>query len=141
MYYYIIGMSENRKDIHRELANKSGQLTDHLIKIFLFESSNNINHWIDEVYSFVNRCPKFAHNNKYPDKRFISKALNIYLDNLPNICESIQKDYPNYIVKRSYEEVSIMINEYIDWLACQLSTKGVVARTDVVSKLSEMITK
>ena len=75
-----------QKVIYNKLINLDN-LIKHLIKLIIFDSPNNNNHWKQEVYALFNNIPKQNKNNKFPSSQYIYNTIwNYYGDRLDIFC-------------------------------------------------------
>lgn len=128
MHRLIRCHAKSRSDIFDTLENSADQLIEHLIKIAMFQENGNLKHWRDELGGFVNRIPKMKGKNQLPSKEFIYHALTDYEYNrLDATIENVQFLYKNAKpVTTSKQFIRKYIDEYMNWLSEELSTKGFV---------------
>lgn len=139
MKVYIRAMGTPRSEIRHELTHASGELTEHLIKVYLYPNAQERNHWKTEIYSFLPRCPKLKSTNKFPESEFILECISAYLDQLEEMMYFVI-DENNEIDPERYnaEELENMVVQYFSWLAEQLSARGNVHSKSVYGKLDEI---
>lgn len=139
MYLYIRSMSEVKHEIYRKIVDQSDMIVEHLMKILLFPNSEYIHHWQSEIYSFLPRVKKLRNTKKWPSKKFILEALSTNNDMLDTfIWQSIEEESeltPEYL---DAEDALPYIEEYMDWLADQLSSHGGASPEGVRQKLEEI---
>lgn len=138
-------MAETRKEVQKILrGNDVEEMIEHLIKIIIFNSPKNINHWKTEVYSKFHGLPLMKHNKKPPDKKFIFDTIWDYFgDRLEYIIDCVIRKEPEEKLKSKLD--SVLANEvytkvlaYIEWLSKKLSEKTVVTNQEVYDKLEEL---
>ena len=71
---YLLELAQSWKDIVSYIRNRWDITTNHLLKIFYWSSAEEINHWINEVYSNLNRVYKVSSSKRYPK---IDKLLSV----------------------------------------------------------------
>lgn len=50
---------ENKSQVRQDIVNVEGKIIEHLLKCFLYkDSTNNLNHWKQEIFSFLYEVPK-----------------------------------------------------------------------------------
>lgn len=139
MIWYIRSMNEDRNKIYDRLTDKADQLVNHLIKLLLYPTSDSAYHWKLEVYSYVHSVSRIK-TNRYPDKYFIRDCLGIYNDTIWDRIRVIQKDYGAVkITSDDAKRIKRKICAYQHWLSSQLSINGMVAKTDVLKILDNLI--
>lgn len=139
MKRYIVGMSVNKKDIQRKLFDVSLPLTEHLAKLYLFPTSDNVNHWRGEVYSFLHIVPKLRHNKKFPDARFIFNEISAYADTCDSMMKAVESmESSESVVRSDSKELEEMLTKYFRWIASELSSNGAVTTYAVYSELDQL---
>lgn len=139
----VQAMARNRKDVDNILTSyKTRELIEHLIRLAVFDSPDNKNHWRTEVYSLLNAVPLMKHNKRPPDKKFMFNAIwSYYGDNLVNLTKSVFKQEPNEKVKQAQNtatDIEIKVKAYIDWLTTELSKTASVDKNDVYAELDAL---
>lgn len=137
MYIYIKSMSESQSKIYDRLTSNIDELDAHLIKVALYRNSENLHHWIQEIYSFVHDVHKLKGKNKLPSKKFLLNALSINEDRIEFMILGIMEDYSD--VSYDLEKIQRFVHSYHDWLAEELSTKSIVSKTSVSSVILKLI--
>lgn len=135
----VYAMSRKLRDIGDDLDNKGKPLIRHLIKIALYPDHTSLNHWIDEIYSFLNQIDTYKGKNKAPSSDFIynnlySKGNYRYLYKWIKV---IKQDYGDSDV--SDYQVEQFVQNYIIWLSEELSDNLVVSKSSIRHKLMELI--
>lgn len=139
MYRYIKAMSDSRKEIRLQLKRQSGEITEHLIKLMLYPNAQERNHWKHEIYAFVHSVPKVKGINKFPSESFIFESLTIYLDNVPGLMWHVKREESDLVPEDANPNlVESIVQDYMEWLAKQLSKYGTVESADVFAKLDEL---
>ena len=139
MYIYIRSMSEAQSKIYDKLSSVANQIDMHIIKILLYPESPYVDHWMHEVWSFLNIVGKLKGSNKYPKSAFIKKSLSIYNDMIDALIQLVwdseseltPADVPLSCIKHCLED-------YQNWISSELSSHGFVKQSDVKSKLTEI---
>lgn len=81
-YQRFFEMADSRRRIADKTSNISYPVTMHLLKLmFAGKTNQNINHWKQEIYAFLNYCHvKIKVSNKYPEKEFYYEFLWGHMD-------------------------------------------------------------
>lgn len=145
--YYLTEMSESKSKIERDIKYNSRELIEHLLKCLLFQNTtNNLNHWGQEVYSYLKDVQKLKGSNKLPSEKMLYNCtlgyfadsllmkLNIYIE---SICEEENISIKEYDKKLLYD----CIIDYYKWLVPILSTKGAVKPSEVKAQINILINK
>lgn len=139
MKIYVTAMSVPQNIVMNKLIDISSSLTDHLIKLYLFPTSQYTNHWRQEIFSFVNSIPKLKSTKRYPSSDFIFEHLSSYLDQCAEGIEFWINEYGSLVPERVDPiEAENLITEYIKWLASKLSENGRVSASEIYAKLTEL---
>ena len=139
MFKYIKAMAYDKQTIMNDLMNKSQPLTDHLIKLYLFPSTEYAAHWRHEVWSFLNRIPKMKSTGKLPSKDLIYSGISGYLDTSDNLMYLMMSEYDSSVPERTdIDELEAILADYFDWVSTKLSKDGVVVSKEVYKKLDEL---
>ena len=142
MYIYIRSMSESQSRIYDKIADKAVSIDKHIIKLMLYPSAPECNHWKSEIYSFLNNVQKLKGSNKFPKAKLILKALTISNDMIDKLAWQVQCEEESLIPIHIEVDVLIRtIEAYQSWLASMLSSDGLVVPKDVYSKLDELISE
>lgn len=139
MFRYIKAMAYDRQTIMNNLIDKAEQLTDHLIKLYLFPSTEYVSHCRGEVKNFLNKMPKMKHNNKLPDKKLIYSGISGYLDQTYEMMHYMMEEYDLLVPERSDpEELYSMLESYFNWISSELSKRAAIPSSEIYSKLEEI---
>ena len=139
MFRYIIAMAYDKHKIENILVGISGELTYHLIKLYLFNNSVYAAHWRNEVYSFLNNIPKFKHNKKLPSAKFIYENISGYLDECEDIMHVILEEYNSFTPCRfDSKELYRCIDRYFLWISDYLSQHVAVTSHEVYTQLKKL---
>ena len=136
----ILAFSKNKIDVAADLEEMTRPIIEHLMKLRLFPNTQYCNHWRNEIAGFLFSVPRLKQNNKFPSKEFIlNNTIDMNNDSVDNCLDVVQKEYSSLEIQPfDYDELINDIYSYFDWLAEELSSKGRVAKTDIVSKLEEL---
>lgn len=142
MLKYIYSWARSNTDTFRKIEDASEEIVVHLIKVLLFPDVQERNHWKKEIWSFLPRISKLKSTNKFPTYKQIYKSLwnsyeDVIFDYIPGILEDIE-ELPITVDRRC---VYYAIQEYMKWLATELSQKGIVSNTAVSTKIEHIQTK
>lgn len=138
MKRYIYAMSRPKSKVAADLEQGTRQLIMHLIKLYLYNESDSVNHWRKEVAEKLNETDRLKSTNKYPSAEFIlDSTWRLHKDLFHNYLQDIIKDYgqPDF----NYDE-SLMKNKirrYFEWVAEHLSNQGYVSYTDIKNYLRD----
>lgn len=138
MKLYIRAFADSQAEIYRDIKSKSSVVIEHLIKLFLYPNSNNLNHWKTEIFAAMSRVPKLKRTKKYTESKNILKySWNIWNDSIADMIDVIQNDYglsntPPDII---YNNVHI----YLAWISDKLSRFGYVTSNQIYSKIDDLI--
>lgn len=143
---YIQEMAESRKVIKDKLIDtKMRELIEHLIRLIVFDSPNNKNHWRGEVYGLFNNIPRMKHNKQPPDKNFMFQTIwNWYGDRLDFLTKSVFRQEPNKKLKENKSskdfaiEIETKVKSYISWLTDRLSKTTEVNKSEVYAELDSL---
>lgn len=140
MYIYIRSMSEYQSEIYRSITNNVPELDKHIMKLMLFPDYEGCDHWISEVYSLVNSVKKLKGKNKFPSAKFIKKALSVCNDMLDALLEQVKDEESELSTEYvPFKSIVSGIEMYQDWLASQLSSRGVVTKSNVKAELTAIM--
>lgn len=139
MYVYIRSMSESQSDLYRRISDKADEIDRHIIRLVLYPHAQEVNHWKQEIYGFLNTMKKLRNTKKLPNAKFILKCLQIsndMTDALMYQVTRIEKELTPIDV--SEDQVVEAIEGYQKWLAHELSTRGVIIPDDAYRVLSQV---
>ena len=141
MKLYIKCMGMSRKDILEDLDNKSIELVRHLIKIVVYQDRGNLDHWSKELYGFLPSIPSLKGKNRFPDKRTILSGLwDRTQQRIHTMLTGMIKDYVYTPYDVSEDEVRDYVYRYLEWVAEELSTYGVMeGKIACASKAIELL--
>lgn len=134
----VLGFALHRSEIAARLEENTRILMKHLIKLWMFPTASDVDHWRKEVYSFLNHVPAMKGVNKLPSSEFIFK--NTFVANekfIENLYKIVYQDYAeSYALARTgCNEVHQIIEDYYKWISDTLSQLGDVGYTDVLQEL------
>lgn len=139
MYIYIRAMSEYQSKIYDNITSKVGQIDRHIIRLVLYPHAQEVLHWKTEVMSFLCDIDKQKNTKKYPKKSFILKALQIKNDMLDALRYQVEHTETELSpIDVSNEQILDAVTEYQNWLATELSTRGVILPTEAYKVLSKV---
>lgn len=143
--YNLKEMSIEKRRLEDRIIDATDKINEHLLKCLVIQDkTHNLNHWSQEVYSFLPRVPQLRGSNKLPSKSLILKrTLGLYGTDLirrmdiyiPDICRRENVEVPEYNKQSLYK----CIENYYNWLASNLSETGEVLSTDVKAQINELI--
>lgn len=127
------------------LIDINPKITEHLLKCFLYKNTtNNLEHWKQDIYSFLHEVPVLKQNKKLPSYKFlINNTFNIYSEVLMNRLDAKIRD----LIKKGYPEISnynkqnlySAIYNYYDWLCKLLASNGYIELSEICDKIDELI--
>lgn len=122
------------------------KVNEHLICCYIWNNTDNYNHWKTEVGGFFEKLPRVKGTNKFPTEKQLHKW--IIDDTIEEIEDSI-----NYLVRRTEQDEKVSISKYdskvlqnylIDfwnWLANYLADGNEVMPNDIYSEIDELVNK
>lgn len=138
-------MAESRKEVQKILrGNDVEEMIEHLIRVIIFDSPRNVNHWKTEVYSKFHGLPLMKHNKRPPDRKFIFDTIwNYFGDRLKYSIDCVIRKEPKEKLKNKSDnvlanEVYTKVLNYIEWLAKKLSEKAIVTNQEVYNELEDL---
>lgn len=139
MKLYVRAMSTSKKDFKRRLHDISGELTEHLIKLYLYPNSQYANHWRKEVWAFLHYVPKLKHNNKIPTSDFIFNGISIYLDQVESFLYMLMEEYSELSPERlDPDEATSLIEQYFENISIRLSKDSTISSSECIDILIEL---
>lgn len=139
MYIYIRAMSESQSKVYDAVSSASTQIDMHIMKILFYPTSEYVDHWMHEIWSFLYFVPKLKGSNKFPKASLIKRGLSVYNDMLDSFIEIVQEAESNLVPEYvDVKRIQCCVSAYQDWLSENLSKHGTVKQSDVKSKLSEI---
>ena len=141
MKSYIYGIVLDNQTL--ALSGISGNLTEHLIKLYLFTNDTKNpwrkSDWRKEVWNLLHIVPKLKSSKKFPSSRIIRDIIGAYDDMTTELSNLIIEEYPDLEPCRTdSDELAAIVNNYLDWISDVLSNKGVVSSSEVYAKLDEL---
>ena len=140
MKLYVRGFSQYKNKIYDKLSNASEQIDEHIIRLLLYSNDSHVNHWMNEIWSFLYKVDKLKGKNKWPSEKFIYDAISCHNDIIDALVVGVKDKeanlFPNNI---SYSRILSALEEYQRWLAVNLSKYGQVAQADVKYELTNIM--
>lgn len=136
----IIYGSKFKRDISAKLESLSKLVTQHIIALYLFPDSPNRNHWMGEVWSFLNDVPLVRGRNKPPRSRFIyentwgiqKRYLNVHIQKV------IDKESDYTPITCDKKLLSEILDDYFRWISDKLSEDSYVSKSEVYDTLKDL---
>ena len=141
-------MANTKNQIIRDLNDHSDQIIFHLIYCYFWKNTtNNFNHWCQEIWSNINDLPRWKNTNKLPSyDQLCDWYLNTELEKINDYIDSkvisacyrekiIEQDIPKYNKSRLIK----YIQAYFIWLIQILAEKGSITDLDVANKVKELL--
>lgn len=106
----LFEMAHERKDAKNKITNLSPQLIKHIVKLFVFDSPDDINHWKGEINGWLSQLfdIRLKPNNKHPDKNTLYTWL--ILDSSPHYGEEFVGEMIESL--REYSGYSAPVHDY-----------------------------
>lgn len=125
--------------------NNRKQIIYHLISCYaLGNSTNNFNHWTNEIYGILGDIPKLK-NNKYPSfNQLVKWDLNKWSDSLYDHLRgyiSVVKNKENIELDLDRQELSSFILDYYKWLYHEFEIDGTVTLDEVYDFIEYLMKK
>lgn len=128
-----------KKALEGQLISISGELIEHLVKLYMFPDTEYTEHWRAEVYNFLHKSPKLKGTNKPPKAEFIYSCISGYIDEIDEIMQVIATDCTEcYQTRFDSYEAEQLINDYLLWLSMRLSESAVLSSSEIFTKLEEL---
>ena len=149
MFFKKIQQKRYNKFLLNELERKIDITTDNLIEhllmcLLLKDSTDNLNHYKDEVYSSFNKTCLLTGNNKFPTEKILyNMTLDQFSDVLPAWINGYIEDinYKENVNINNYDS-SLLTNyiiEYYKWLISILAKRYFVKHEEVNNKINILI--
>ena len=149
MKIYINAMAEQKKEIERSLSPKTDMIIEHMLYLCLAPNCTTVNHWMDEIYSFISKIDKLKGKNRFPSARMIyewtygkkqdlvkdTRWLSVMIEDAKDK-ENITDDFD---VQDVMNDLDAMCRFYFQWLSEELASVGAVSRKSVHQKLKALI--
>jgi len=140
-------MAETDREIKFKLSKSAEMIIEHFYKIYYMPLSDSKNHWITEIYSFINKVNKRKSTNKLPSKEYIYNSM---FGNIEDIFDNVHETTLDYICTEydlpmdieGPEDKVILFNllkDYFQWVAEELNTNGYLKLNEVRNKISQLI--
>lgn len=127
MKIYIRAMSEEQKEIKRDLSAKAKPLLRYLIKVILYPDSVEYEHWKAEITEFINDVDKVKGRNRWPKASFIKDAISIQNDMIDAVIKQVKLSERDLRpVPMTEQEILDGVEIYQNWLASTLSAEGII---------------
>lgn len=140
--YKVSEFAKTTKDIKQLLGG--GSMTtciEHLVKLAILDSPQNVNHWRQEVYASMHELPKLKSTGKYPTSDWIYQQIwDYYGDDLAKYFDIAIKEELGVNLKANVTADKIVepLSEYISWLSTNLSNQGKIDRESSYTKLKSL---
>lgn len=139
MFRYIKAMSYDKQKIEQDLRASARPLTMHLIKLYLFPSSQYVNHWRQEVRSFLYVVPRLKNSKKFPSFKLIMSNISGYADMCDTLMYTIISDYSSLDPERmDAAELEALLMQYFEWISRKLSQQGSIPAEEIYEELSKL---
>lgn len=148
---YLNEFARSASEIRSRLYDKTLITVEHLIYIWFDPNNINRNHWISEIYSFINSVGILKNTKKFPTKEFIYKSSygdsqdtftnTVFMTKfIRSICKK-EKFVTNKTIEEIISAVDSVCVRYFGWLSDELSKTGFVDMDEVSSAINEILPK
>ena len=140
----ILGHSKKLSDIGAEIEESTQLIVQHLAKLYLFPESRDVDHWREEVATFLNSVPLRKGKNKLPSAQFIYKntfeANEAYIAQYYNVVcmDYVCDDNPVTLQPRSINDFVNKVKLYYVWLSNNLSRFRVLPNLEIKNKFKDL---
>ena len=124
----LFEMAFERKDAIRKLDNLSYEVSQHLLKLIIFNNSNNFDHLLGELNGWLNQIDDIRlkpNNKKLREEDYLKALKEFYLENEDQVTKMIQKLKNKYKDEQViYDEPSFVFNKtetILNWVCKSLS--------------------
>lgn len=139
MYVYVRGFADSRSQIKSDLRSAAKIVLNHLIKVWLYPTAQEQNHWKQEIAQSLNDVPKLKGRNRYPDYRFlIQNTWNVYEDSLEDRVDVIISSIEEAPIAFDFDDLYRAISDYFDWICFRLTEKGIVKYSDIYEEIESL---
>lgn len=150
MKIYISAFAEKQKEIERMLSDKTEMVITHILYIIMAPQSETVNHWCQEIFSFISKVDLLKGKNRYPSaKNIYSWTYGKKQDTITHDVARVKIKIRNAISKEHFkgeydantiaDKLDNACEKYFSWLADQLSRYGEVASDDVEEVLKKLV--
>lgn len=124
----------------KEITSSSQESFFHIIKLLIFNSPENYNHWRKEVWSNFHDVPLLKGKNRYPEANFIYKCIwRRNGDRIPDIIKYLKKSEAGLPLKDyDISHIESVLSKYFKWLSKKLEEDGLVASTEIYAELDKL---
>ena len=141
--------ARSASEIRARLYDKTPITVEHIAYLCIDPNNINRNHWMSEIYSFINNVGILKSSKKFPSKKFIyDSSYGDSRDVFTN--EKFMTKFINAIIKKEnfstdltvFDIMTIVDNkcvEYFQWLAEVLSETGFVDIAEVIEEINTII--
>lgn len=138
----IFAFFRSTKDTYEKIKDQAENITEHLIKVFLWPNVQEVNHWKREIYANLYRSPKLKTNNKFPKYEALMYCTwDTTEDVIYEWSQGIIDGMEETPIEFDYSALRSAIHDYYDWLCRNLSSSGLVTPKGVYSKIQELQSK
>ena len=149
MKLYIRGFAEMQREIERNLTAHTDEIIEHLLKCYLMPEHSSVNHWKSEIANQIYKVDRLKNNKKFPSAKQIYKwtydkkqdlitDVRWFTKYVGMICEeySIDIDESPADFMGDFDRICV---EYFTWLSNELSQIGLISKSEIYSKLNELL--
>lgn len=142
MKIYIKSFALTKREIRSDLRAAADVVIEHLIKIFLYPSLQEQNHWKQEIAASFKKVPRLKNSNKFPDASFIvDSSWMVWEDQFDRFVEVIKEEMKEVPKSVNNDILYDAVDEYFRWLSKELSKYGIVRNDEIYQKLDYLQNK
>lgn len=140
MYIYIRSMSEAQSKIYDRLTTLSWKMDEHIVKLLLLPDCQEANHWKREIVRFLYHMDRLKGKNKYPSAKFIKKCISTHNDTAEAMLQLVSSELKDANKRPiSEEDVVYALDTYQNWLAEELSSRGIIDFDEAYAVLDRIV--
>lgn len=147
----VYELAKHKSDVEDKVTDKSEEMIEHLIKIYIWRDTTYKGHWCGEVKGLLSSVKRLKGKGKkkYPKNKDIYKWLWRENDNkidkmIDEAIYSAEKGLEGYENLRKprrvdKEDIKSFVNNYMIWLSNELSKNGIVTSNEVYSTIDFLL--
>ena len=147
----LFEFAENKKEIERHLTNQTDIIVEHILYLIMDKDNNAVDHWKNEIYSFLHTVKKLSGKNKFPTAKQIydwtyckisdcitdMRWVRVFVE------DACDKEGFTYTSISSFSTISKQLDsfcrDYFSWLGENLSKVGIVSKQNVFKELDKLM--
>ena len=135
----VLRHARNRRYTRHVLSRNSMDLINSLIDVFLVPKDNHCEDVRYQVYHSLNFLPYPIHSSRKTEHLIIMKYL--WDQNCDCIHDWAKVKTNNRMDPKVYRSLCFAVQEYCEWLACELRHKQMVEATEVYDEIDALTNK